>query len=76
MPVAITIRNVPEDVRNKLAGRAAASGRSLQEYLLAELTATASQLTIEDLAEHVRPMSATSTFTVDDILDAVRADRR
>ena len=35
MPVTITIRNVPDDVRNRLAARAAGSGRSLQEYLKA-----------------------------------------
>jgi plasmid stability protein len=37
MPVAITIRNVPEETRDELAARAAASGRSLQEYLREEL---------------------------------------
>jgi antitoxin FitA len=38
MPVAITIRNVPEEVRDELAARAARSGRSLQEYLAGLLT--------------------------------------
>ena len=37
MPVAITIRNVPDDVRNELASRAAAKGWSLQEFVLSEL---------------------------------------
>ncbi len=37
MPVAITIRNVPDDVRDELAARASRSGRSLQEYLVAQL---------------------------------------
>lgn len=37
MPVAITIRNVPDQVRNELASRAAALGWSLQEFLLSEL---------------------------------------
>lgn len=37
MTVAITIRNVPDDVRNELAARAAARGWSLQEFMLAEL---------------------------------------
>ncbi|WP_396654373.1 FitA-like ribbon-helix-helix domain-containing protein, partial [Microbacterium sp.] len=35
MSVAITVRNVPDDVRDELASRAARSGRSLQEYLSA-----------------------------------------
>ena len=34
---SITIRNVPEDVRDELAARARLSGRSLQEYLRSEL---------------------------------------
>ena len=37
MTVAITIRNVPDDVRNELAARAAARGWSLQEFMLTEL---------------------------------------
>ena len=37
IPVAITIRNVPDDVRNELASRAAAKGWSLQEFVLWEL---------------------------------------
>lgn len=32
---------MPDEVRDELAARAARSGRSLQEYLLAELTAAA-----------------------------------
>ena len=43
MPVAITIRNVPDDVRDELAARAARSGRSLQEYLAAQLAELASR---------------------------------
>ena len=34
---SITIRNVPDDVRDELAARARLSGRSLQEYLRSEL---------------------------------------
>ena len=34
---SITIRDVPSDARDELAARAARSGRSLQEYLRAEL---------------------------------------
>ena len=76
MAVTITIRNVPTEVRNKLAARAAGSGRSLQEFLLAELSAAATALTVDDVAAHVRPMTAISTLAVEDIVDAVHADRR
>jgi plasmid stability protein len=37
MPRAITIRDVPEETGDELASRAAATGRSLQEYLRAQL---------------------------------------
>lgn len=34
---SITVRDVPDDTRDELAARAAATGRSLQEYLRAHL---------------------------------------
>ena len=37
MATSITIRDVPDDARDELAARAALSGRSLQEYLRAQL---------------------------------------
>jgi plasmid stability protein len=40
---AITIRDVPNETRDQLAERAAASGRSLQQYLRAELIRLAEQ---------------------------------
>lgn len=43
MPVAITIRNVPDEVRDELSSRAARSGRSLQEYLAAQLAEMAAR---------------------------------
>jgi len=41
MPVSMTIRNIPAATRDELAARAARTGRSLQEYLRAELIALA-----------------------------------
>lgn len=43
MPVTITIRAVPDEVRDELAARAARSGQSLQEYLSGELEALAAR---------------------------------
>lgn len=37
MSRSITIRNVPDETGNELAARAATTGRSLQEYLRAQL---------------------------------------
>jgi plasmid stability protein len=54
MVTAITVRNVPEDVRDELAARAARSGRSLQEFLLHHLTRVASQPSVEEVIGRAR----------------------
>jgi plasmid stability protein len=73
MPIAITVRNVPEKVRDELAARAARSGRSLQEYLLTHLVQVASQPSVEEVVARARDR-ATLTHTVLDV-DAILADR-
>jgi len=76
--VAITIRNVPKPVRDELALRAARSGRSLQEYLLAQVTEMADKPPIEDVIARVRARTTTSgaRVSVEAILAAKDADRR
>lgn len=54
MPVTITIRAVPDDVRDELAARAARSGRSLQEYLSTELAALASRPSAAEAIARIR----------------------
>lgn len=54
MAVAITIRNVPDSVRDELAARAARSGRSLQEYLHAHLIEVVSQPSVEEVVSRAR----------------------
>ena len=78
MPVAVTIRNVPDDVRDELAARAARSGRSLQEYLRVELIAIASKPNMNDWLASVREMreAAGVRLSAEDILSARDADRR
>ncbi|MET9200091.1 hypothetical protein [Gordonia sp. NPDC003585] len=76
MPVSITIRHVPNHTRDVLADRAARSGRSLQEYLIAELERLAAQPTLEDwLADARASASANPATTVDDILEDLDTDR-
>lgn len=74
----ITIRHVPDDVRNELAGRAARSGRSLQEYLLAEVIRLSAQPTIDELVDRARERKTHSraVVTPDQILADRDADRR
>ena len=76
--VALTIRNVPDEVRDELAARAARSGRSLQEYLAAALTDLASRPSVEDVVTRARRRVTTtgSLVPVDEILAARDADRR
>jgi plasmid stability protein len=77
MPVNITIRSVPDEVRDELAARAKRSGRSLQEYLTATLTRIASTPSPDDtlarIREHARAYPAVSTS---DILHARAENRR
>lgn len=75
---SITIRHVPEAVRDELAARAALSGRSLQEYMLAETIRLASKPSVPSLVEQVRARKRRSSTTLSraDLLDARDADRR
>jgi hypothetical protein len=54
MGIQITIRDVPEAVRDELAARAARARLSMQEYLRAELERIASRPSIEAWLEQVR----------------------
>jgi plasmid stability protein len=76
MPVAITIRNVPDQVRNELASRAAAQGWSLQEFLLSELTMLSERPNNSELITRARQRLAHPGPTIEQILQAQRADRR
>lgn len=76
--VALTIRNVPAEVRDELAARAARSGRSLQEYLASVLTELAARPAVEDVLARARERATTtgSRVSVEDILAARDAERR
>lgn len=78
MPVSITIRNVPNDVRDTLAARAARAGRSLQEHLRAELVDLARRPTVADVLERARARKTAtgSRLSRTRILSHRDADRR
>ena len=78
MPVQITIRNVPEEVRDTLKARAARQHQSMEEYLRAELEHLASKPSIEDLMDEVRARKSADPayIGVESILQARDADRR
>ena len=54
MAIQITIRDVPEKVRDELAARAALQGKSMQEFLRAELLRMADRPSIEVWLQQVR----------------------
>jgi plasmid stability protein len=73
MATTMTIRHVPEEVRNELAARAAKTGRSLQEYMLDEIVRLASKPSVADLVADVRERKRRSGRPVG--RDAILADR-
>ena len=78
MAVTITVRGVPDDVRDELAARAAAiAGRSLQEYLSAELRNLAETPSAAEAIARAR-LNAQSypDIEMDEIVRAVNAGRR
>jgi plasmid stability protein len=78
MSVSITIRGVPDEVRDELAARAAREGKSLQEYLLGMLRQSAARPSVSDVIARARARVETtgSRFDAAAILDARDADRR
>jgi len=78
MAVQITIRDVPERVRDELAARAALQGKSMQEYLRMELERMAARPSVEAWLEQVRKRKRASQTRVSaaQILKARDADRR
>lgn len=78
MGVAITVRDVPDEVRDELAARAARAGKSLQEYLRAMLVDATARPPVADVIARARARVETTGARVDGsaILAARDADRR
>jgi plasmid stability protein len=75
---SITIRDVPDEVRDELAARARRSGRSLQEFLQAQLADMARRPDPADLMGRVRARKERtgSQLSRERILEHRDADRR
>lgn len=78
MPIQITIRDVPERVRDELAARAALQGKSMQEYLRMELERLASRPSVDAWLEQVRKRKRASQtrLSAAQVLKSRDADRR
>jgi antitoxin FitA len=73
MATTMTIRHVPDEVRNELAARAARTGRSLQEFMLDEIVRLASKPSVADLVADVRERKRRSGRRIG--REAILADR-
>ncbi len=78
MSVQITVRNVPEQVRDELAARAARKRQSMQEFLRCELERIASFPSLGEWVEGVgdRAEAADNRVPPSVILAARDRDRR
>lgn len=78
MSVQITIRGVPEEVRDQIAARAAAGGQSMQEYLRGELERLVAKPSVEEWFRQVRAdkRAMINSVATEHILRARDADRR
>ena len=78
MAVQITIRGVPEAVRDELAARAALQRQSMQAYLRSELERIASRPSVGEVLRDIRERKAARGGRVSpaSILEARYADRR
>lgn len=77
MPVQITIRNVPEDMRDELKLRATRKRQSMQAFILGELERILSRPTNEELMKRAAEQAATSGSRMgsDKIVEMIREDR-
>ncbi|HEY5431298.1 MAG TPA: hypothetical protein VIK04_19440 [Solirubrobacteraceae bacterium] len=78
MAVAITIRDVPDEIRDELASRAARAGQSLQEYVRGMLVESVARPPVADVIARARARVTTTGSRVDavSILEARDGDRR
>jgi plasmid stability protein len=78
MTTSITIRDVPDETRDELASRAALTGRSLQEYLRAQLVELARKPDADAWTARVRArkQASGSVLSADQIISYRDADRR
>ena len=77
MAIAITVRDVPNEVRDELAARAAREGKSLQEYLRGMLIDSVARPPVSDVIARARArVDATGVeANAESILAARDADR-
>lgn len=74
---SITVRDVPQEVRDELAARAARSGKSLQEYLKGTLIDLAHRPTPTEVIYEMRRHAETrGPMDYDELFADLAADRK
>jgi plasmid stability protein len=78
MAIQITVRDVPEKVRDELSARAALQGKSMQEFLRSELERLAARPSIDTWLKEIRKRkdAAQTRVSSKEILRHRNADRR
>ncbi|MFG6445868.1 antitoxin [Microbacterium sp. P07] len=71
----VLVRDLPDPVHAALLARAAGEGRSLQQYLTAELTRLASRPTNAELFDRIQGRAERAGVSAADILNEVRSGR-
>ncbi|HUF11461.1 MAG TPA: hypothetical protein VMN78_00010 [Longimicrobiales bacterium] len=75
MPVMIQIRNVPDELHRTLKSRAALAGKSLSDYLLAELRRAAEYPTPEELKARIAALTPIEGVNPAELIRAGREER-
>ena len=73
MTTMIQIRNVPDALHRRLKARAALAGKSLSDYLLAEIRFAAERPTLDELRARLQRQTRTNLSETPE--QAVRAER-
>lgn len=75
--VSMTIRDLPDDTRDRLALRAVRAGQSLQEYMRTMLIENARRPSTNEWLDEVRAEMQRSSFPIstDEIVQMIREDR-
>ncbi len=75
MPKTIQIRNVPDDVHRALRTQAAASGKSLSDYLLGHVEEVAGRPANVEIFRRASERACGSGVSMEAIVAAVRSSR-
>ena len=76
MPKMIWLRNGPDDLHRVLKSRAALAGKSLSDYLIAEIQGHAEYPTVEELRQRIRARTPVRPTVPPDQMIREERDRR